>query len=141
MFELIKTLTELPGPVGDEWHVQNFLMERWRSRVQKIELTDVGNLIVHVGGSGPTIVHKDLSSYSRPLTLQLIKSAERVDIPVQPAVFGVYGSDASAFTRQGIKAALVVVPTRYTHSPFEMVHLNDVEQTVRLLQNFLETEP
>ena len=22
MYELIKTLTELPGPGGDEWHVQ-----------------------------------------------------------------------------------------------------------------------
>ena len=26
---LIKTLTELPGPGGDEWHVQKWLIERW----------------------------------------------------------------------------------------------------------------
>ena len=90
-------------------------------------------------GSGPTVVHKDLSHYSRPLTRALIKTARAATIPVQPAVFAFYGSDASAFTRHGLQAALVVVPTRYTHSPFEMVHLNDVELTVQLLKQFLET--
>jgi endoglucanase len=90
-------------------------------------------------GGGPTIVHKDLSHYSRPLTRALLKTARAANIPVQPAVFTLYGSDASAFTRHGLQAALVVVPTRYTHSPFEMVHLNDVELTVQLLKQFLET--
>ncbi len=33
------------------------------------------------------------------------------------------------------------VPTRYTHSPFEMVHLDDVELTLQLLKRFLETKP
>ena len=60
---------------------------------------------------------------------------------MQPAVFNFYGSDAGAFTRHGLQAALIVVPTRYTHSPFEMVHLDDVEQTVALLKHFLETQP
>lgn len=92
-------------------------------------------------GGGPSIIHKDLYNYSRPLTLALMKTAREADIPVQPAVFNFYGSDAGAFTRHGIQAALVVVPTRYTHSPFEMVHLSDVEQTVALLKHFLETQP
>ena len=90
-------------------------------------------------GGGPTIVHKDLSNYSRPLTRALMKTAKEAAIPVQPAVFAFYGSDASAFTRHGLQAALVVAPTRYTHSPFEMVHLTDVELTVQLLKRFLET--
>jgi putative aminopeptidase FrvX len=89
-------------------------------------------------GGGPTIVHKDLSHYSRPLTLALMDSARSAAIPVQPAVFNFYGSDAGAFTRHGLRSGLVVVPTRYTHSPFEMVHLVDVAQTVRLLKHFLE---
>ncbi len=92
-------------------------------------------------GGGPTIVHKDLAHYSRPLTLALMTSAEEAGISVQPAVFHFYGSDAGAFTRHGIPASLVVVPTRYTHSPFEMVHLSDVEQTVQLLKHFLEQPP
>ena len=90
-------------------------------------------------GGGPTIVHKDLSQYNRALTLALIKTAHAFGIPIQPAVFGVYGSDASAFTRRGLKAALVAVPTRYTHSPFEMLHLQDVEHTAALMKAFLET--
>lgn len=89
-------------------------------------------------GSGPTIVHKDLHSYNRALTLSLTSAAQTADIPIQPAVFGVYGSDAGAFTRQGVQSALVVVPTRYTHSPFEMIHLRDVELTIQLLKSFLE---
>ena len=92
-------------------------------------------------GGGPTIVHKDLSHYSRPLTLSILKTAKAAGIPVQPAVFAFYGSDSGAFTRHGLRASLVVVPTRYTHSPFEMVHLADVEATVQLLKRFLETQP
>ena len=88
-------------------------------------------------GGGPTIVHKDLSNYSRPLTLALMKAARDAGIPVQPAVFNYYGSDGGAFTRHGLQAGLVVVPTRYTHSPFEMVHLGDVDLTVQLLKQFL----
>ena len=48
-------------------------------------------------GGGPTIVHKDLAHYSRPLTLALMASAEEAGIPVQPAVFHFYGSDAGAY--------------------------------------------
>jgi endoglucanase len=92
-------------------------------------------------GSGPTIVHKDLHSYNRALTLSLMRAAQVASIPVQPAVFGFYGSDAGAFTRQGVQSALVVVPTRYTHSPFEMIHLHDVELTIQLLKSYLETKP
>lgn len=92
-------------------------------------------------GGGPCIVHKDFYSYSRPLTLTLLRTAQAAGIPVQPAVFGFYGSDAGAFIRQGVQSALVVVPTRYTHSPFEMLHLGDVELSVRLLKSFLETKP
>ncbi len=89
-------------------------------------------------GGGPTIVHKDLYQYNRGLTLALMRAAQSSQIPVQPAVFSIYGSDAGAFMRQGVQAALVVVPTRYTHSPFEMLHLGDVELTVQLLKTFLE---
>jgi endoglucanase len=88
-------------------------------------------------GAGPTIVHKDLSHYNRQFTLALIHTAREADIPVQPAVFGLYGSDSSAFTRHGLKSAVVAIPTRYTHSPFEMLHLHDVEQTVALMKAFL----
>jgi putative aminopeptidase FrvX len=88
-------------------------------------------------GEGPTVVYKDLYAYNRELTLALIRAAESGGIPVQPAVFGIYGSDSGAFTRHGLQATLAVA-TRYAHSPFVMLHLKDVEHTVRLLRLFLE---
>lgn len=89
-------------------------------------------------GLGPVIVHKDLYNYSRPLTLALEKAADEAHIPYQAAVYSIYGSDAGAFMRHGVPSALITVATRYTHSPFEMLHLRDVELTVRLLKAFLE---
>jgi len=51
-------------------------------------------------GAGPGTVHKDLVAYSRPpRTLALIETAKTAGIPVQPAVYSLYGSDAGAFTR------------------------------------------
>ena len=35
MFDLIKELTELPGPGGDEWQVQEWLTNRWQDRVDQ----------------------------------------------------------------------------------------------------------
>jgi putative aminopeptidase FrvX len=92
-------------------------------------------------GGGPMIVHKDFISYHRPLIRGLAQAAQAAHIPVQHAVFSMYGSDAGAFIRRGVPAALVAVPTRYTHSPFEMVHLGDVDQTVQLMKAFLEARP
>ena len=91
-------------------------------------------------GAGPTLVHKDIALYDRALTQALAQAAQKASIPVQHALFSFYGSDSGAFMRQGMQAALVTVPTRYTHSPFEMIHLDDVEQTVQLLKVFLETQ-
>ncbi len=105
--------------------------------VPGVDQRDVSNRL----GDGPALVHKDLYSYSRLLTLALARTAQAAGVSVQNAVYGVYGSDAGAFIRQGIPAALVAVPSRYTHSPFEMVHLGDVMGAVTLLKAFLESPP
>ncbi len=91
-------------------------------------------------GGGPTVVHKDNIPYHRPLTLALERVAESANIPIQPAVFSAYGSDAAPLIRQGMQAALIAVPTRYTHSPFETVHLGDVNLTIQLVKAFLEAK-
>lgn len=92
-------------------------------------------------GAGPMLVHKDTINYDRALTLALARAAEQAGVKFQHAIFARYGSDSGAFIRSGVPAALITVPTRYTHSPFEMVHLDDVEQTVRWVKAFLETPP
>jgi tetrahedral aminopeptidase len=90
-------------------------------------------LPVRLGG-GPTLVHKDsMVHYDYVLTQAIERHAQALAIPIQHAVFGSFGSDGSALLRANIPTALVAFATRYTHSPFEMAHLGDIEQIVELL--------
>jgi endoglucanase len=85
-------------------------------------------------GGGVVLVHKDsLVHYDHALTARLECLAEAEGLPLQHAVYGSYGSDGAAFMRQDVPAALVSFPTRYTHTPFEMAHLADLEALVALL--------
>ena len=54
--DLVTTLTELPGPVGQEDAVQDWLAIRWGEFAQEIRRTRVGNLLARVGGSGPRLL-------------------------------------------------------------------------------------
>ncbi len=93
-------------------------------------------------GGGPTLVHKDARAhYSKALIWQLADVANAAGIPVQHAVWEFFGSDGDAFIEQGIPTALVGLPTRYTHSPFETYDLDDFEASLRLLDLFLTTVP
>ena len=56
-------------------------------------------------------------------------------------MLGIFGSDAGALMREGVAAALLGVPTRYTHSPFEMLHNADLERTLDLLAAFVRRPP
>lgn len=85
-------------------------------------------------GGGPIIVQKDLSSYTPFVRRMIEDAAERAGIPIQRAVYSLYGSDAGETLRQGIPSALIAFPGRYTHSPFEMVHEADLNACVDLLQ-------
>lgn len=84
-------------------------------------------------GAGPIIVQKDLTSYSRSLSRAIEIAAMDAQIPFQRAVYNLYGSDAGELIKQGVASALVAYPTRYTHSPFEMVHEDDMRACVDLL--------
>jgi tetrahedral aminopeptidase len=53
-FELVKTLTELPGPTGHEDAVQDWIAERW-GRIGEVRRTKVDNVLARVGGSGRKI--------------------------------------------------------------------------------------
>jgi endoglucanase len=53
-------------------------------------------------------------------------------IPVQMAFSG-GGTDAQPFQPEGVPVVPLTIPTRYTHSAVEMVHLDDVEETIKLV--------
>lgn len=88
-------------------------------------------------GAGPGLIHKDaLIHYDHALTTALEDCAARNHIPIQHAVFGSFGSDGRALTQADVPSAMIVFPARYTHSPFEMGDLRDIERIVDWLAAF-----
>lgn len=66
MFELIKQLTELTGPVGQEAIVLDFIEKLWKAENIAVERTRIGNVIGRAGGSGKRLLlaaHGDELSY------------------------------------------------------------------------------
>ncbi len=93
-------------------------------------------------GSGPVLVHKDaLVHYDYDLTSRLEHVAAAEHIPIQHAVLGSFGSDGAALMKADVPSALVSFPARYTHSPFEMGHLGDIEALVTWLCAFVRSGP
>jgi endoglucanase len=91
-------------------------------------------------GGGPTVVHRDSHVvYDGELSWRLIEAAATAGVPSQHGVYGSYGSDGVPFVQAGMRTALVGIPTRYTHTAFEMIDLRDVEATVRMLKTLVTT--
>jgi endoglucanase len=55
LFTLVKTLTELPGPIGHEDAVQQWIADRWGSFALEVRRTRVDNVLARVGGNGPRL--------------------------------------------------------------------------------------
>src|SRR5699024_6337885 len=92
-------------------------------------------------GNGPAIKVKDNSIICHPkVKNSLIKLAKENNIPYQLEVLEHGGTDAGAIhlAREGVPTGAISIPTRYIHSPGEMIDLNDVENTIKLLVKFLE---
>ena len=90
-------------------------------------------------GSGPVIA-KGPNINPKVFEL-LIKTAEEDSIPYQ--IEGIphgTGTDANAIqlTRAGVAAGLVSVPNRYMHTPCEVVHLQDLDNIIKLLSGFIK---
>jgi endoglucanase len=56
MFALIKELTELSGPVGQETIVLDHVEQLWQAEGVETERTRVGNLLARLGGQGPKLL-------------------------------------------------------------------------------------
>jgi len=99
-----------------------------------IEKKQVGE---HKLGSGPVLSR---GSAIHPLLFErLAETAEREGIPftIQASPRSTStDADAIYLQRAGVATAVVSVPNRYMHSPNEVVALDDVDATVRLLAAF-----
>ena len=66
LFQLIKSLTELYGPVGQERAVLDFIEPLWQEAGAQTERTRLGNLLGRGGGVGPKlalVAHADELCY------------------------------------------------------------------------------
>lgn len=87
-------------------------------------------------GKGPAIKVKDRGMLAHPgVKRLLIETAQQHEIPYQLEVLEFGSTDAMAIqvTREGVPAGVVSIPTRYLHTPSQMVDYNDLQNTVRLL--------
>ncbi|MEM1616231.1 M42 family metallopeptidase [Pyrobaculum sp.] len=85
------------------------------------------------GRGGLFIAHPKLRSH-------IVKIAEEVGIPYQLEVLygGTTDAMAIAFRREGIPSAVISLPSRYVHSPVEVISLKDAVNAARLLAAVLE---
>lgn len=89
---------------------------------------------------GPAITVKDASMISYPgLNRFLLETAEENDIPYQLEVLEHGGTDAGRIhiTREGVPSSVIGVPTRYIHSPIEVLNLRDLERSTDLVVSAL----
>ncbi len=80
---------------------------------------------------------------SHPLVRQLlVETAEIEDIPHQVEVLEGGTTDATAIhlSREGVPSGVLSIPTRYIHSAVEVLSLDDVENTVKLLKASLKNK-
>jgi endoglucanase len=96
-----------------------------------IEVKQLGK---HPLGSGPVL---ERGAILHPRLFEVLHdTAEREDIPFTVASSGGKtwtDADAVFITRAGIATTCVSIPLRYMHSPVEMVSLDDVENTAKLI--------
>ena len=91
---------------------------------------------------GPIVVHQDSSvNYSQRMTMALIQAASDAGIDIQQAIYQYYSSDGAELIRRGVETVLLTMPTRYTHSPNEMVTEPELVACADLILAFLEREP
>jgi len=87
-------------------------------------------------GKGPAIKVRDGGMLADPRIIDwMVRTAEQHGLPYQLEVLEGGSTDARAMqlTRAGVPAGCLSIPTRYIHSPSEMVDYNDVQQAVQLL--------
>ena len=89
-------------------------------------------------GGGPVLTR---GANVNPVVFEgLVAAAAKKKIPYQiDAASGGTGTDANAMQlrRAGVATGLVSVPQRYMHTPVEVLSLDDLDNTVKLLTEFV----
>jgi len=94
-------------------------------------------------GKGPAITIADRSILSNPkVNERLIKNAELKNIPYQFKKPAYGGTDAGKIhiSREGVPSSVVSVPCRYIHSPTSLLKLEDLLNTIHLVDAFIRNK-
>lgn len=78
---------------------------------------------------------------NREMTEHLTETAKKCHIPYTLEVMGGStgtNSDEIAMTRKGVQSQLISIPLRYMHTPVEVIDLEDVERTARLMAEYIK---
>jgi len=87
-------------------------------------------------GKGPAIKVRDAGMLADPRVIDwMVRTAEKAKLPYQLEILEGGTTDARAMqlARAGVPAGCLSIPSRYIHSPSEMVDYNDVQQAVKLM--------
>ncbi|HBY47075.1 MAG TPA: hypothetical protein PK593_08285, partial [Thermomicrobiales bacterium] len=82
MYDLVKTLTEIPGPTGQEDLVHQWLADRWSGVAEEVIVTGVGNVLARIGGHGPNLI---ILGHGDELTLMVTSISDNGLLRVWPA--------------------------------------------------------
>ena len=91
-------------------------------------------------GKGPCVKIRDTGLLAHPRVVEwMVNTAEKAKIPYQREVLLAGTTDARAIqlTRAGVMAGALSIPCRYIHSASEMVDLDDLKNSVKLLTAML----
>jgi putative aminopeptidase FrvX len=92
-------------------------------------------------GDGAAIKYMDFSLIAhKGVRRQLEALAERYGIQAQPEIMMGIGTDAGALHENaaGVPTGVISIPSRYTHSPIEVIDAADVEAAYALMKAFVQ---
>jgi endoglucanase len=91
-------------------------------------------------GKGPAITLADLAIISHPkVNERIIENAKYEKIPFQykKPRYGRTDAHKIQISRSGIPSSVISVPCRYIHSPTSLLKLEDIYETIRIIDAFL----
>jgi len=94
-------------------------------------------------GQGPAIVIQDQDMVASAAARQiLLQTARRAALPYQIQARATHGGDGAPIqaAREGIVTGALGLPVRYLHTPSEMAHASDIENTIELLCGVLSNK-
>jgi len=95
-------------------------------------------------GNGPVVTISDASGRGiivpRDIIRRIKQTSEEYNIPVQYECGDGGTTDGTAIhlVREGIPTGVISIPTRYIHTPYSVIDMNDLKASVNLLTHMIE---